>query len=239
MVWPRKRRTHQIWYTGARLTVRRKDKAGAKPSAPCKALKTHKMRKKSRPGAIPRRRRIVAALAERGGRRAPHFPSVNQAELTRSATASTALAQPRGDREENYPPCNPLKNHKTGKNRVPNGPASYPFVPAILAISRITASAPSSRSASSSQSPTITIRMSGRTRAGKPCTVAHFTNPVGFGERVAARRQRRRKSSSVDGELVFRGRVAAARQYALLCARGETTVSRMIFKSNHSDQLST
>jgi hypothetical protein len=39
MVWPRKRRTHQIWYTGARLTVRKKDKAGVKPSAP------HKMRK--------------------------------------------------------------------------------------------------------------------------------------------------------------------------------------------------
>ncbi len=62
-----------------------------------------------------RRTEIVAALAERGGRRAPRFPSVDQAELTRSATASTAAAQPRGDREENYPPCNPLKNHKTGK----------------------------------------------------------------------------------------------------------------------------
>ena len=64
---------------------------------------------------FPRRRRIVAALAERGGRRAPHFPSVNQPELKRSATASTALAAPREDREENFPPCNPLKNNETGK----------------------------------------------------------------------------------------------------------------------------
>src|SRR5271170_7641918 len=34
-------------------------------------------------------RRVVAALAERGRRKAPHFPSGRQAEPTRSATAST------------------------------------------------------------------------------------------------------------------------------------------------------
>jgi hypothetical protein len=85
----------------------------AKPSAPGKALKTHKCGGNLGPVRIPRRR-IVAALAERGGRRAPHFPSADQTGLTRSATASTALAQPRGDREETFPPCNPLKNHKTG-----------------------------------------------------------------------------------------------------------------------------
>src|SRR5271163_1984267 len=30
MVWPRKPRTYKMWYTGARLTVRKKDKVGAK-----------------------------------------------------------------------------------------------------------------------------------------------------------------------------------------------------------------
>jgi hypothetical protein len=30
MVWPRRRRTHYIWYRGARLTVRKNDKVGRK-----------------------------------------------------------------------------------------------------------------------------------------------------------------------------------------------------------------
>jgi hypothetical protein len=148
------------------------------------------------PVRIPRRRRIVAALAERGGRRAPRFPSVNQAKLTRSATASTALAQPPGDREENLPPCNPLKNLKTGKeSRSRTGTQSTPSSPRSW---RSPSSPPAPLRAGppiSSQSPTITIRMSGRTRSGKPCTVAHFTSPVGVGKRVAARPQRSRKSS--------------------------------------------
>src|SRR5277367_112814 len=114
------------------------------------------MRKKSRPGADLPAPPIVVALAERGGRRAPHFPSVNQAELTRSATASTALAQPRGDREENFPPCNPLKNHKTGK--CTSRPAT--LLPRDLGDLPHHPLAPSSRPAGSSQSPRITIGMS-------------------------------------------------------------------------------
>ena len=42
------------------------------------------------PHPLPRYAADVAALAERGRRSAPHFPSSNQAEPTRSATASTA-----------------------------------------------------------------------------------------------------------------------------------------------------
>ncbi len=65
----------------------------AKPSAPCKALKTHKCGRNLDPVRIPRRRRIAAALAERGRPKAPHFPSAHHAEPT--ATASTvAHGQP-------------------------------------------------------------------------------------------------------------------------------------------------
>ena len=43
-------------------------------------------------GGLPDVAEIVAALAERGGRRAPRFPRADHAELTRSATASAAAA---------------------------------------------------------------------------------------------------------------------------------------------------
>jgi hypothetical protein len=165
----------------------------AKPSAPGKALKTHKCGGNLGPVRIPRRR-IVAALAERGGRRAPHFPSADQTGLTRSATASTALAQPRGDREETFPPCNPLKNHKTGtESRSRTGPASYPFVPRSR---RSPASPPAPLPAGPPAPPSPRrSRSACQAAPGKPCTVAHSANPVGFGERVAARRHCRRKSS--------------------------------------------
>jgi hypothetical protein len=88
MVWPRRRRTHKIWYRGARLTVRKNDKVGRKLSA------LRNLENSASPRAESMAAEFVAALAERGGGRAPHFPSVNQAELTRSATASTALAYP-------------------------------------------------------------------------------------------------------------------------------------------------
>ena len=212
MVWPRKRRTHQIWYTGART--------------------------------IPRRRRIVAALAERGGRRAPHFPSVNQAELTRSATASTALAQPRGDREENFPPCNPLKNHKTGKNRVPERAGQLPLRPPRSW--RSPASPPAPLPAGPPAPPSPRRSRSACQAAPAPASPARSpTSPIQLDLANALPRDASvaENHPSADGALslrwIFRGRVAAARQYALLCARGETTVSRMIFKSNHSDQLST
>jgi hypothetical protein len=189
---------------------------------------------------IPRRRRIVAALAERGGRRAPHFPSVSQAELTRSATASTALAQPRGDREENAPPCNPLKNHKTGKeSRSRTGRPVTPSSPRSQG-SPASPQRPSSRSASSSQCPFACQA------APAPASPARSsTSPIQLDLANALPRDASvaENHPSADGALslrwIFRGRIAAARQYALLCARGETTVSRMIFKSNHSDQLST
>jgi hypothetical protein len=89
MVWPRRRRTHKIWYRGARLTVRKNDKVGRKLSA------LRNLENSASPRAESMAAEFVAALAERGGGRAPHFPSVTQAELTRSATASTALAYPR------------------------------------------------------------------------------------------------------------------------------------------------
>ena len=49
-----------------------------------------KLQSKGKRGKSPGGREIVAALAERGRRRAPHFLKVDQAEPTRSATASTA-----------------------------------------------------------------------------------------------------------------------------------------------------
>ena len=44
------------------------------------------------PSTSPGNREDVAALAERGRRTAAHFPNVNQAGPTRSATASTNAA---------------------------------------------------------------------------------------------------------------------------------------------------
>jgi len=143
---------------------------------------------------FPRRRRIVAALAERGGRRAPHFSSVNQAGLTRSATASTALAQPRGDREETFPPCNPLKNQKTGTESgsrtgrpvTPSSrdPGDLPHHPAPLPAGPPAPPSPRRSRSACQAAPALA------SPARSP-----VSPPAGFGERVAARRQHRRKSS--------------------------------------------
>src|SRR5271157_4051134 len=60
----------------------------------------------------------------------------------------------------------------------------YPFLPAILAISRMILSVRASRSSSLSKSSATTMRMSGRTRARSPCAVTHFTSAVGLAKEL-------------------------------------------------------
>jgi hypothetical protein len=66
MVWPRRRRTHKMWYRGARLTVRKNDEVGRKLSA-LRNLENSASRAESLVAEF------VAALAERGGGRAAFF----------------------------------------------------------------------------------------------------------------------------------------------------------------------
>jgi hypothetical protein len=66
---------------GVRLTVRKNDEVGRKLSA----LRNLEIENSASPRAESLAAEFVAALAERGGRRAPCFPSVDHAELTRSA----------------------------------------------------------------------------------------------------------------------------------------------------------
>src|SRR5271169_407679 len=85
-----------------------------------------------------------------------------------------AAGRPRGK----FSALQPLEKPQNGKM---HEPARYPSSPAILAISRITPNAPSSRSAGSSQSPRITIGMSSPTRAASPANCRRWISR----ERVA------------------------------------------------------
>ena len=96
MVWARTPRTYYIWYPGARLTAR------------LRVTSCESTRGKSRNATVGAG--VDCASLDRGA-----LGKGGASRRTRSTRASTKAASQLGSWRGNFPPCNALKTHETGK----------------------------------------------------------------------------------------------------------------------------